>query len=236
MVAALAGATLIAFRKPSERLQSDVQHFAAGIIFGAAALELLPPIRQQAPIVAITGFLVGVVTMAASRHLSQKIDDERNDGARASGLIVAAAIDVLIDGVILGATFTLGARQGNLLTIALALGLLFLGLSVATTLRQAGIPPARIIAITGAIVLAMPIGAALGATTLRDATAPVVATVLAFGAVVLMYLVTEELLVRAHRVKSSPWAMPLFFAAFLLYRKRRLQAVLRTVPLARDDK
>jgi hypothetical protein len=33
----------------------------------------------------------------------------------------------------------------------------------------------------------------------------------------LMYFVTEELLVRAHRVKSSPWAMPLFFVAFLLY-------------------
>jgi hypothetical protein len=32
-----------------------------------------------------------------------------------------------------------------------------------------------------------------------------------------MYLVTEELLVRAHRVKTSPWAMPLFFGAFLLY-------------------
>jgi ZIP family zinc transporter len=70
---------------------------------------------------------------------------------------------------------------------------------------------------TGGIALAMPVGTAIGVTTLRNVTAPVLATVLAFGAVVLMYLVTEELLVRAHRVKTSPWAMPLFFGAFLLY-------------------
>lgn len=134
-----------------------------------------------------------------------------------SGLIVASAIDVLIDGVILGATFTMSARQGILLTIALALGVLFLGLSVAVTLRQAEVSQGRIIAMTGGIALAMPVGTAIGVTTLRNVTAPVLATVLAFGAVVLMYLVTEELLVRAHRVKTSPWAMPLFFGAFLLY-------------------
>lgn len=45
---------------------------------------------------------------------------------------------------------------------------------------------------TGGIALAMPVGT-------------------------VMYLVTEALLVRAHRVKMSPWAMPLFFGAFLLY-------------------
>jgi ZIP family zinc transporter len=216
VIAALGGAIFAAVSHPSERLQTNVQHFAAGIIFAAAALELLPPVREQPPIVAIIGFLAGIATMVASRRLSQKLD-ERNGGARVSGLIVASAIDVLIDGVILGATFTMSARQGILLTIALALGVLFLGLSVAVTLRQAEVSQGRIIAMTGGIALAMPVGTAIGVTTLRNVTAPVLATVLAFGAVVLMYLVTEELLVRAHRVKSSPWAMPLFFGAFLLY-------------------
>jgi ZIP family zinc transporter len=216
VAAALGGAIFAAVRTPSERLQTNVQHFAAGMIFAAAALELLPPIREQPPIVAIIGFLAGTATMVASRRLSEKLD-ERNGGTRVSGLLVASAIDVLIDGVILGATFTMSARQGILLTIALALGILFLGLSVAVTLRQAEISRGRVIAMTGGIALAMPVGTAIGAITLRNATAPVLATVLAFGAVVLMYLVTEELLVRAHKVKISPWAMPLFFGAFLLY-------------------
>jgi len=32
-----------------------------------------------------------------------------------------------------------------------------------------------------------------------------------------MYLVTEELLVRAHKVQRTAWAMPLFFVAFLIF-------------------
>jgi ZIP family zinc transporter len=57
-----------AVSQPSERLQTNVQHFAAGIIFAAAALELLPPVREQPPIVAIIGFLAGIATMVASRE------------------------------------------------------------------------------------------------------------------------------------------------------------------------
>ncbi|MGB8204372.1 MAG: ZIP family metal transporter [Candidatus Baltobacteraceae bacterium] len=130
---------------------------------------------------------------------------------------MASTIDVLVDGVIVGATFTLGLRQGVLLTAALTLGLLFLGLSVATTLRQANMSRTRIVVITGGIALAMPLGTALGAVVLRGTSAPVPALVLAFGSVVLMYLVTEELLVKAHQVARSAWAMPLFFVAFLMY-------------------
>ena len=77
----------------------------------------------------------------------------------------------------------------------------------------------RIIVITGGIALAMPLGAAIGTVVLRGTSAPVLASVLAFGSVVLvlMYLVTEELLVKAHQVTRLAWAMPLFFVAFLMY-------------------
>jgi ZIP family zinc transporter len=118
---------------------------------------------------------------------------------------------------ILGATFALGTKQGILLTVALAVGLLFLSLSVATTLRQANVAHRAIVLTVGLISLALPLGAAGGAILLRHADASMLAAVLAFGAVVLMYVVTEELLVRAHRVRSSQWAMPLFFASFLAY-------------------
>lgn len=105
--------------------------------FAAVATQLVPPVRREPPLVAIVGFLAGIAAMIILRQLSRQI--ELNRGATASaGLIAASMADIFIDGVILGATFTVGTTQGILLTIALTLGLLFLGLSVATTLSQAG--------------------------------------------------------------------------------------------------
>ena len=214
--AAIGSAVIAAHNRPSERLQSCVQHFAAGIIFAAVATQLLPPVRREPPIVAIVGFLTGITTMMVLRQFSQQIELDHGAGASA-GLIAASMADIFIDGVVLGATFTVGAKQGILLTIALTLGLFFLGLSVAATLSQARASRRRIVVTTTIIALAMPIGTGLGAAALQGVSRPVLDTILAFGSVVLMYLVTEELLVRAHKVQRTAWAMPLFFVAFLIF-------------------
>ncbi len=179
-----------------------MQHITAGIIFAAVALELLPPIRGQSPFVAAIGFSIGILAMMLLRSAGKSF----RNGVTASqtrGFAAAAALDVLIDGVILGAMFTLGTKQGILLTAALAAGLLFLSLSVATTLSRANVARRMVILIVALIALAMPVGAAGGAILLRHAAAGTLAAVLAFGAVVLMYVVTEELLVRAHRVTRT---------------------------------
>ncbi len=154
--------------------------------------------------------------MMVLRQLSRQIELSHRASASV-GLIAASMADIFIDGVVLGATFTVGAKQGILLTIALTLGLLFLGLSVAATLSQAGASRRGIVLTTTIIALAMPIGTALGAASLQRVSPPVRDAVLAFGSVVLMYLVTEELLVRAHKVQRAAWAMPLFFLAFLIF-------------------
>lgn len=216
VAAAIGGSTIAILRDPSEAVQSAFQHISAGIIFGAVALELLPPIRTQSPLIAVLGFSLGIAAMVALRSLSKSFDAGFT-AARSRGFVAASAIDVLIDGFVLGATFKLGMKQGLLLTVALTFGLLFLSLSVATTLSHAKLSRPLIVLATSGMSLAMPLGAALGTILLHDAGTPVLATVLAFGSVVLMYIVTEELLVRAHRVKSSSWAMPLFFLAFLGY-------------------
>ncbi len=39
--------------------------------------------------------------------------------------------------------------------------------------------------------------------------------VLSFGAAALPYLVTEELLVKAHEVKETPWITSAFFPGFI---------------------
>jgi hypothetical protein len=61
-VLAAAGSGVVAsLRRPGLRLTSGLQHFAAGVVFAAAAVELLPPILEQSPMVAIVGFGAGIV-------------------------------------------------------------------------------------------------------------------------------------------------------------------------------
>jgi hypothetical protein len=59
VVAALVSGLVAAVRRPRPRLTSGLQHFAAGVVFSAAAIELLPAVLHRSPIVAVLGFAVG---------------------------------------------------------------------------------------------------------------------------------------------------------------------------------
>lgn len=61
-------------RQPGERLTSALQHFAAGVVFAAAAIELLPDVLRQSPVVAISGFAVGIAVMFSFREVSARTE------------------------------------------------------------------------------------------------------------------------------------------------------------------
>lgn len=58
----------------------------------------------------------------------------RNKGQ--AGLITLIAVDVLVDGLVLGLGFAAGEKAGLLLTVALTLEVLFLGLALAAELGE----------------------------------------------------------------------------------------------------
>lgn len=60
------------------------------------------------------------------------------------------------------------------------------------------------------------LGATVGGTVLAGLTGGVMDGLLAFGVAALLYLVTEELLVEAHKAPDGPWITSLFFVGFLL--------------------
>ena len=137
-VLAAAGSGVVAsLRRPGTRLTSGLQHFAAGVVFAAAAVELLPRVLEQSPMVAIVGFGAGIVVMFGFRAASGRAERRRAERGLTGvplGLITATGIDFLVDGVILGAGFTAQASTGLLLTIALAIEYLFVGLSLSASL------------------------------------------------------------------------------------------------------
>jgi zinc transporter, ZIP family len=77
VLAVILGGVIAAFRPPGERMRSAVQHFAAGIVFAAIALELLPEIKdEREPLAAILGFAIGIGLMLAIKIVVGKFGEK----------------------------------------------------------------------------------------------------------------------------------------------------------------
>ncbi len=185
-----------------------MQHLAAGVVFAAAAAEILPQVMHEgSPVATFVGGALGVSLM-----LSLKAMEGRAEGPLA--MLGAVGVDILIDGLVLGLAFVAGEKAGVLLTIALTLEVLFLGLTVTTELKETTRSKARIVGTSLGIAMLLPIGAAL-ATPVANFPPVIIAGFLSFGLMALLYLVTEELLVEAHEKPDSPLISAMFFIGFL---------------------
>lgn len=207
VVVATLGAVATTLRPMDDRLVGGVQHLAAGVIFYAAAGELLPDaVHQSAVWPLMVGGAIGIAAMLLLRKLT----------ARASGpmgLVGASVLDALVDGLVLGLGFNRGRHQGTLLAIALAVEFLFLGLSIAGAFDRRA---ARLIVVgaTAGVSLSVPVGA-LAARPIAGLPQAWQAVAFSFGLVALLYLVTEELLVEAHEKPETAWGAALFYVGFL---------------------
>lgn len=166
--AATAGGLVGAFKPPGLRLKSAIQHFAAGVVFCVVASELLPDIvRRNMPVEVLIGFPLGVIAMLGIRSFTR--DAERSVQQRES-LIAAVGIDILIDGFILGVGFAAGDKEGWLLTLALTMELLSVGLASSVILGKTGIEPVKRALVTTVLSLLIVIGGVVGATVVAPAS------------------------------------------------------------------
>lgn len=115
VAAAIGGAVAATLWPPRRKLTSALQHAAAGVVFAAVAIELIPAIRAQSPWIAIFGFTVGIAAKSGLGAITRSLERESRrieggaTGVRAkAGLISATGIDLLIDGLVLGAGFAAG--------------------------------------------------------------------------------------------------------------------------------
>ena len=208
VAAVFLGAVIAVLHKPGPTTVSAIQHLAAGVVFAAAAVEILPQIMHTGSVPAT--FIGGTVGLALM--LSIKTLEDRWTGP--FGLLTVIGFDIFIDGLVLGLAFLAGAKAGLLLTVALTLEVLFLGLTVTEALAGTVRSRAKVVALSVAIAILLPIGAIV-ATPVATFPPAIVAGFLAFGLMALLYLVTEELLVEAHEKPDSPMISAMFFIGFL---------------------
>lgn len=208
LAAVIFGTLAAIWRRPGPALVSATQHLAAGVVFAAAAVEILPQIKHEAsPVATLIGGVLGVGVMLAIKAL-----EDRASGPFA--MLSATGIDLFIDGLVLGLAFIAGEKAGLLLTAALTLEVLFLGLSVTSELQEGQAAPRRILATAIGLGLLLPVGA-LTATPVAVLPPVVITGFLSFGLMALLYLVTEELLVEAHEKPDTPLISSMFFVGFL---------------------
>lgn len=208
LLAVLAGAVVAVLRPPGPKLSSAIQHLAAGVVFAAAAAEILPQVvHGGSPTATLIGGAAGVVAMLSLKSLEGRFEGPL-------GMLGAVGTDILIDGLVLGLAFIAGAKAGILLTVALTLEVLFLGVTVTEELGATVRSKARIVATTAGLGLLLPVGVLL-ATPVAGFPPAVIAGFLSFGLIALLYLVTEELLVEAHAKPDSPLISAMFFVGFL---------------------
>lgn len=217
VVIATAAGALAAWRPPGQRLTSAIQHLAAGIVFAAAALELLPKERSGSALPVIIGFAVGLAVMLALRVVAERLEAGDEERSYPTGLIVVSAFDMVVDGVVLGIGFAAGEQTGLLLAVALTLEVLFLALSVSAAMSRGGSGVRAMLFVPAALAITLAIAAMLARWLLGDLGPFAFTVLLGAGTVALLYLVVEELLVEAHEVPETPWATGAFFTGFLLF-------------------
>ncbi len=236
VLASVLGALLAVFRPPSARVVSAIQHFAAGVATAALVGEIMPELRREGHLGwTVVGFVAGALLVlglgAYGRRTEAAAEAQASGGishgirsdlmkraavALPVGMLAAMAVDLLLDGILIGLGVRLGQAQGVILTIALTLEILFLGLSVVSEVTEAGASKTRAVLITVALGLVTAVGAIGGAALLGGVSESVMSAVLAFGAAALLYLVVEELLVEAHEEKETVWLGAMFFLGFLV--------------------
>ncbi len=219
--AAVVGAAIAAYRRPGPAMCSHLQHLAAGVVFSVVAVEILPDVvHRRQPWLLVVGFALGVALMLALEHFAGKSEERPGNAPTAAAhtaLFASLGIDVFLDGLLIAIGFNAGGQAGQLLTVVLAVELLSTGLALSATLGAAGMKPARIVAASAALFSLIVAGAAAGAWFSPLLAGAMLDLILAFGLAALLFLVTEQLLVEAHKVPETPLSTALFFVGFIAF-------------------
>ena len=219
VIAIIIGGIISAHRQPSQGVRVIIQHFAAGVVFSAVALQILPELLLKPRIFPLViGFSSGVVFMIGAEWLIETLIAGNNQvGGRGSkSLAFASGIEMFIDGLLLGISFGIGKKQGIMIAIALTIETLLLGLSVASSMLRDRMMRSRVIAMTTMLAFCIVLGAAIGGFLFEGLSGVALVSILAFATSAFLYLVTEELLVEAHKGPDTRLATSMFFVGFLL--------------------
>ncbi|MCB1109358.1 MAG: hypothetical protein KDK64_00095 [Chlamydiia bacterium] len=217
MIVALIGgglATLYAF---PQKIMSALQHFVAGIVVGTAATELLPKIvNHGAPLSIGVGFILGAGVMLGIHEFAHYLAKKGSSNKLPMGLMIGSALDLFLDGLLIGISFLAGMTGGVLVAVSLSFCAFFIVLALSSSLVKKEVHKKHQYALIILTTLLLPIGAFVGSTIISHMPYYVLIETLAFGVAALLFLGIEELIADAHKVHDTIWISGSFFIGFLI--------------------
>jgi len=217
MIVALIGGGLASVYTFSKKVMSALQHFVAGIVVAAVATELLPKILNHgSPISIGIGFVLGAAVMLGVHEFAHYLAKKGSTNKLPMGLIIGSALDLFLDGLLIGVSFLAGMSGGILIAISLSFCAFFLVLALSSRLAKTEFHKKHQYALIILITLLLPIGALVGSTIISHMPAQVMTETLAFGVAALLFLGIEELIAEAHKVHDNFWISGSFFLGFLV--------------------
>lgn len=195
--------------------KSCLQHLAAGMIFCAVAIELIP-LHTKFPnrFFLILGFLTGLFLTLALKLITHTVQSRY--GSKLSWAFpTAIGVDFFIDGFFIGISMFLGAMHGSLITFAIIVEMIFLSIVTTTKLHQ-HMSIAKTLVFLLILVAIIPLSTILGKIFVEMADSVTQSFMLSFGVSALLYLVTEELLRNVHLVTDKVWTTAIFFLGFFV--------------------
>jgi len=163
------GSIFTLFKKPSAKLSSTVQHFAAGIVIAVVAVELIPMITKTSnQWLVVVGFAAGVITMLAVDSFAHRAEKKALGQKFPFAMILAIGTDLFIDGILIGVTFLASQRSGLVVASAMALETLFLGLSISVQMFKNNIRLSTQFITIISLALIIPAGALIGYFVLSE--------------------------------------------------------------------
>lgn len=213
------GGAQVYIKEPSGKFNSIVQHFAAGLIFSTVAVELVPKVVGHSKELLVLGFVLGIMTMMFSEHIAHNLPSKLKNSSKSLPIafLIAIGLDIFIDGILIGATFLSEFKSGILVSLAVAFEVLILGIAVIIRLQRGESKKLNNFVILLAISLLIPLGTTIGYSSLSLLPHKVHIFILSFSMVALLYLVTEELLIDAHKQNNdTQYDIIFFFVGFLI--------------------
>ncbi|MCF7806269.1 MAG: hypothetical protein K9M07_05440 [Simkaniaceae bacterium] len=209
------GSILSLSTRINQRFSSYLQYFVAGIIIAAISTELLPEILPtDRPVSISIGFALGVFVMIALHALVHFLSRTGKHHVLPLGLIFASALDLFIDGLLIGISFIAGLHSGVIVAISLSFCAFFLSASVASTLKRSSISWLAQLLVLTIMATALPIGCFFGLEVIRLFQTQLMVEILAFGVSALLFLSIEEFLSQAYKTRKYFLSPILFFLGF----------------------
>ncbi len=199
---------------PGPKVRSALQHFAAGIIFASVATEVVPELLIGDHMGSmVIGYVLGIALIFGIRCIEKKNSAGIGKGSWV-GFAIAGSVDLLIDGFLMGVAFSISKESGILLMIAIAFEVMFLGFTFSVSFANKGLRKLQVLLLMSTMAVVLFIGGILGYWILGVFEPSLQTSAMAFGAVALLYLVTEELLVDAHKEGETAFGSLLLFIGF----------------------